>query len=207
MSYNDLNPDQKKNFEAELRTAGIDRTSVPKQVTIDSEHSHTRDAAKVGMKIHKVTLRDLQHMKELGGVPDSRYSKDKQSDSFVEYPGAFSADRARLLNEASDADTLHAALQPQERDAINHAIRSFVLGNSAKVAKGLVQLANALSFPMDVGIAAVEELVITDKYVITGTGPQKLIAGKITIVKPNGQIVAEGVDLTISAQVIEVREA
>lgn len=204
MSYNDLTPEQKKNYEADLSQAGIDRGSVPKQVKIDSEHHHHRDAAKVGMKIHKVMLCDLQHMKDLGGVPDTRYKKEKQSDSFITYPKELKAERARVLAAANDRDSLHAAIEPQEREALNDAMRAFVLGDSTKVPKDLVQLANKMSFPMEATIGAADDLIITDKYVISGKSPQELIAGKITIVKPNGQIVADGIDLTIKAQQIVV---
>jgi hypothetical protein len=206
MAYKDLTNEQKQNYEAALRKAGIDRNSVPKQVTIDSEHHHPRDAAKVNMKVQKVMLRDLQHMKDLGGVPDTRYSKEKQPDTFLSYPQALDPNRARVLTAASDADSVHAALEPHERDAINEASRAYVLGDSTKVPKELVTLANKMNFPMEASFTAADDLTITDKYVISGPSPQKLVAGTITIVKPNGQIVAEGIDLSIDAQQIIVTE-
>lgn len=199
VQFNDLTDEQKHNYGKTLRKFGIDRGSVPKQVTIDGSTTN------VQLNVTTVTVRDLQHLKELVGVPDTRYTKEKHSDSFITYPEAMKADRARLLLKAKDADSLHATLEPEERQAIDDASRAYVLGDSRKVPKELVELSNTVNFPLELQVKAADDLRITGKYVISAPPTtQKLVHGTITIVKPDGQIVAEGVDLSIDAQHIVV---
>ncbi len=204
-TFKDLTDQQKKQYEAELKRIGIDRDSVPKEVVIDAPHDHQRDAARAKMKTHKVKVRDLAHLKQLGGVPDTRYTQEKQTDTHLTYPDALPAARQRALAAMKDADSLHAAMEPHERDAVHSAMRAYVLGNSTKVPKELVILANIAHFPTEASVAAVDDLTITNTYTVTAPpDKQALVVGKLTIVKPNGQIVAEGVDLSINAQLIEV---
>jgi hypothetical protein len=204
-TFKDLTDQQKKQYEAELKKIGIDRDSVAKKVVIDAPHDHMRDAARAKMKTQKVTVRDLAHLKELGGVPDTRYTQEKQTDTHLTYPQSLPAERHRALSALKDADSLHAAMEPHEHDAVNSAMRAYVLGNSTKVPKELVALANAAHFPTEAAVAAADDLTITSTYTVKAP-PEKqaLVVGKLTIVKPNGQIVAEGVDLSINAQLIEV---
>ena len=204
-TYKDLTDQQRKNHEAALQRVGIDRASVAKKMVIDKPTTLHRDAARSHVKAHTITVRDVAHMKELGGVPDTRYTEEKLPDSHITYPKPLSPDRHRLLSKAGGGDSLHAVLQPEERSAIDGAVRAYVLGNSAKVPKELIALANAANFPMEASVVAADDLEIRNRYVITGPpNPYKLIAGTITIYKPLGQIVAEGVDLSIDAQHIIV---
>jgi len=202
-TYNDLTDRQKKQHEEALKKAGIDRASVAKKVTTDKPHNHIQDAK---MKIHKVKIKDLAHLKELGGVPDSRYTAENQSDSHLEYPAPPSADRFRALSALRDSDSLQAAFTPEEANAVKLSMRAHTLGDSTKVAKEWVQLANAAHFPTEGAIAAADDLTITKPYVISAPpDKQKLIVGVLTIVQPEGQIISNGVDLAIEAQQIVVR--
>jgi len=204
-TYKDLTDQQKKNYQAALQQVGIDPASVTKKLVVDKPMTLNRDPARSHVKAHAILVNSVAHMKELGGVPDSRYTKEKLPDSHIKYPKPLSPERQRVLAQAGDADALHAALLPDERQAIDDAVRAYVLGNSTKVPKELVELANAANFPMDASVFAADDLEIRNKYVITGPpNPYKLVAGTITIYKPLGQIVAEGVDLSIDAQYIVV---
>jgi len=204
-SYSDLTSQQVKNYHAALQLVGIDPASVTKKLVVDKPMILHRDPARSHVKAHAILVNSVAHMKELGGVPDTRFTKEKLPDSHINYPKPLPPDRQRVLAKAGDADALHAALKPEERAAIDDAVRAYVLGNSTKVPKELVDLANAANFPIDASVFAVEDLEIRDRYVITGPpNPYKLVAGTITIYKPLGQIVAEGVDLSIDAQHIVV---
>lgn len=204
-TYKDLTDQQRKNHEAALERVGINRASVTKKMVIDKPTTLHRDAARSHVKAHTITVHDVAHMKELGGVPDSRFTEEKHPDSHITYPKPLAGDRQRVLARAGVGDSLHAVLQPEEHSAIDSAVRAYVLGNSTKVPTELVALANAANFPMEASVVAADDLEVRDKMVITGPpNPYKLIAGTITIYKPLGQIVAEGVDLSIEAQHIVV---
>lgn len=204
-TFKDLTDQQRKNYHAVLQQVGIDPGSVTKKLVVDKPMTLHRDPSRSHVKAHTILVNSVAHMKELGGVPDTRFTKEKLPDAHIHYPKALPAARQRLLAQAGDADTLHAALQPDERQAIDDAVRAYVLGNSTKVPKELIELADAANFPMEASVFAADDLEIRDKYVITGPpNPYKLIAGTITIYKPLGQIVAQGVDLSIDAQHIIV---
>jgi len=204
-SFSDLTSQQVKNYHAALQLVGIDPASVTKKLVVDKPMTLHRDPARSHVKAHTILVNNVAHMKELGGVPDTRFTKEKLPDSHINYPKPLPPDRQRVLANAGVADALHAALKPEERAAIDDAVRAYVLGNSTKVPKELVDLANAAIFPIDASVFAADDLEIRDKYVITGPpNPYKLVAGTITIYKPLGQIVAEGVDLSIDAQHIVV---
>jgi hypothetical protein len=204
--HSELTDQQQKNHAAAMKKMGMDPASAPKTLLIDKRQELHPDAARSAVKGHKVVVRDLAQLKDLGGVPDSRYTSEGQPDSHIRYPEPLPADRKRLLAKAGDSDSLHAALTPEERQAVGDSMSAYVLGNSAKVHKEFVDLAAVANFPMEVTVYAADDLRITDKMIFKGPTPQKLVAGTITIVKPNGQIIAE-CPLSIEAQHIVVEHA
>jgi hypothetical protein len=206
-TFGDLTEQQQKNYEQTLQKMGIKRASVLREVIIDKPLDTRRDPAHA-WKTHTIVVRDLAHMKEILGVPDTRYTTEKQPDSFISYPRDFSPVRLRILAAAKEADTLQRELTGEERTALDEAARAYVLGNSTKVPQPLVGLVNRASFPVETAVFAADDLIISDRVVIAPPpSPHVIVAGTITIIKPDGQLVGEGVDLSIQAQHIVVRES
>jgi hypothetical protein len=205
-TFKDLSDQQRKNFEESVRKVGLDPASA-KAVVIDKPCEINGDAARSHLKPHKVIVRDVAHMKELAGISDSLFASGGASDDHIPYPKPLNAERQRVLHTATkDTDTLHATLTAEERQAVNDAGRSYVLGNSAKVPEHYVPLVNAAQYPQQGNVVAAPDITIKERTVFAGPDPQKLIAGTLTIVKPNGEIVAQ-CPLTIEAQYVVVQGA
>ena len=204
-TFKDLTDQQKQNYEKSLRQVGLEPGSVPKSLVVETECQFSGDAARSHLKPHRVVVRDVAHMKELAGITNDLFTYGGSSDSHIYYPPALSPERARVLSVAArDRDALAAAMTDEERSAVGSAYHAYVTGNSDKVPDSYLSLINATSFPLEGNVFAADDVTISTPTYFTGTQPQKLVAGTLTIVKPNGQIIAE-CPLTIDAQFVVVK--
>ncbi len=197
-TYADQTPEQRANFEAELQKIGFTLNEIPETLNTTQPltmHSEMSLSSVPGMAI---TIRDLAHMKELGGVPDTHFQQGG-ADTHVQYPVALEGTRAKLLS-AQSGESLAQSLTGEERQSVAGAVSAFVNGNSERVPQDLVQIANTTSFPMEATAFAAQNLVIDKPFVIEGPTPQVLVFGTVTI-KPGGSIIVK-TDAKLSAQVI-----
>jgi hypothetical protein len=192
----DLSAEQKQKFNAQLAAFGISQDDVPLTITADGTTRMHKDPELATVKSFAVEVKDLEHLKQLCGVPDAVLAKPG-SDAHIMYPHKMPADRAKMLTTGRKQVT-EAAMTVEDRETVRSAMTAYMLGNSSKVAPELVQIANAVEFPMTLSVAAAQDLTVTAPYPVS----QALVCGTITI-EPGGYLLVEA-DVSIQAQVITV---
>jgi hypothetical protein len=194
--FADLTAQQRSNFEAELTRLGVAPANAAPAVQL----SGSQPVASA-LKEHPITIRDLAHLKEIGGVPDNRYSEAGHSDAHISYPEELPKDRVRRLTGlASKPEALRSALTSEDQSSLDEASRAFVNGLSTKVPQSAVDMINATRFPMKATVVTAQDIDITGPTVYGANGPQVVVAGTITI-HPGGSIVCQN-NVKISAQCI-----
>jgi hypothetical protein len=199
-TFNDLTDDQKKNFHAQVTALGLSPQDVAGHVVADGKPGAHPGAARSPIRTRSLTVQNLAHFKQLGGIPDERYQVKGHSDAHIAYPPPIPESRLRLLKAAGVRDSLQRALTPEEHGKVGAAVHAFVNGDSSKVPDHLVELAEAQQFPIEAAAGGAQDLTISGPFTIQGPGPVALVFGTITI-KPGGYIVCQ-CDAKISAQVI-----
>jgi hypothetical protein len=194
--FADLTPEQKKAFQAQLAAFGIPESAVPASIVADGKARMHKDPDLSTVKQFKVQVKDLSHLKKLCGVPDAVFAKTG-SDAHIQYPAKLPAARAKLLTTGKKEVT-ESALTAEDHQAIRSAMTAYVLGNSARVPTEHVHIANETQFPMEVSVAATQDLTVTAPYPVT----QALVCGTITI-EGAGYLEVIG-DVSIQTQVLTV---
>lgn len=181
--FKDLTPEQQKPYYDRLKLLNIDKAQVPGTVVIGEGGAKGQKGAKpAGLYSRTMVVKDLAELKKIGGNPDEHFTSRGQSDRHITYPQPLSAERKRHHSSArGDAAALKRALSPEDRAAIREAMQAYALGNSTRVPNDLVDLANAVEFPMEVTVTAADDIVVTGRFPLGENGPQTLDAGTITI--------------------------
>lgn len=200
-TFKDLTPEQRERFEARIKRHGIARDRVPKHVVAEGQFVVHADPALTSCETHTVIVKNLAEFKDIGGVPDARYTEQGFSDVFIQYPPPIPAERLRALKATRyDRAALLHAMEPDEQSQIREAMTAYSLGDSAKVSPEWVEIANATNFPMEVSVVAAENLDIRGEYLIKGPGPVDLNFGTVTIYA--GGYIKALAPVTFNAQVI-----
>jgi hypothetical protein len=189
----DLTSEQKTQFEAKLKLFGIPLDQVTKSVETDADSIVHHDPELSTMKMFHTVVKDLSHLKQLCGVPDSAFEKDG-IDAHIQYPAALHPDRARLLSTGRQGLT-EAVMSPAEHKGVEQAMLAYTLGNSSKVPPEYVTLANSLKFPTTLAVAPIQDLVVKTPFPVRAN----LICGTITVLDKGYLQIEE--DVHVSAQV------
>jgi len=196
-TFADLSDKEKNNFNAQLKALGIDPSTVPESIVADGNQRLHPDAALTNVPTQTIQVKNLAQLKQHWGVSDKIFAESGK-DAHIKYPAPLDDARAKLLSTGRKELT-EQAISPAEKRTVSAAMEAYVNGNSSKVPQQLVDLANALHFPMSVQVAAAQNITITAPFPVS----QSLIAGIITIIPP-GCIQVIG-DASISAQQIIVQ--
>ena len=194
--FADLTPEQKEKFYSQLAAFGIPADGIPSTTLADGSLRMHRDPELTTVKTFTVEVKDLAHLKQLCGVPDSVFSKSG-SDAHIPYPEKLAADRAKLLTTGRKEIT-ESALTAEDSHALKAAMTAYTLGNSSKVPAEYVQIANQVEFPKKISVFATQDLTVQAPYPVR----QALVCGTITI-EDAGYLEVIG-DVSIQAQVVTV---
>ncbi|MGE5515801.1 MAG: hypothetical protein ACM31D_08250 [Bacteroidota bacterium] len=187
--------DEQKNFLAprisshgvglnvlEGRTFGPDTHNGPMIIS--------NDPARDNLGSQPIRVESLQHMKALAGVPDSHFDARPGSDAHLTYLPPPTANFAKHLADANgDRCKLQSIVHHDDAHNVSQQMRTYVLGDSRKVAPEYVDMANAMHFPMMATYTPGEDIVITsaNPLIIDSSWPSSLVFGRITI-KSGGYI-------------------
>ena len=146
-----------------------------------------------------VQVRDIAHLKELGGTPDSHYTSGTYSDKAIRYPAPLSDATRQLLQSAKDKCELEFHLKGESYADIATAAQAYVHGNSEKV-KDYEPVINALHFPSQVAVFAVNDVVVQagSPLVFAPGDPSTLSCSSLTV-EPGGQVIVQE-NVTINSQ-------
>src|SRR5687767_5243097 len=110
--YSELTAEQQANFAAELSKVGMTPDQVPARIVTSEAMTLHSVMSMSSIPGKTIAIRDLAHLKELGGVPDSQFDQSR-SDSHIDYPAPLEGSRAKLLS-AQSAESLADSLAPEE---------------------------------------------------------------------------------------------
>ncbi|HEX6096420.1 MAG TPA: hypothetical protein VF432_08865 [Thermoanaerobaculia bacterium] len=179
--FKELDQQAHDRFQERLKLLGIDPGDVPESVTISD------GARSSGLLSKKIVVRDVAHLKAVGGIPDDDYTERHHSDRHIEYP-ELTDDLTRRFGAAKgDAGAVARLLTAEDRTTVGNAMRAFLLGNSSKVPQPFVDAINALEFPMEVTVTVGKDIVVNGEWLLGKDGPETVQAGTITI-EPTGYI-------------------
>jgi hypothetical protein len=195
-TFADLSDKEKDNFYAQLKALGIDPATVPESIVADGSQRLHPDPALTTVPTKIVQVKDLAQLKQYWGVSDQVFAEPGK-DTHIKYPAPLDDARAKLLSTGR-RELTEQAISADEKQTVSTAMEAYMNGNSSKVPQQLVDLVNTLHFPMDVQVAAAQNIVINSPFQVS----QSLVAGTITI-NPPGYIQVIG-DASITAQQIIV---
>lgn len=193
MGYQDLSPQQKAAYEADLARIGLTVKDVDQAPIVTSGGGHRvggQNESSGGTQ-NRLIVNQIADLKKIVGVPDADYQNGARSDQGFDYPPPLPADRGQLHTQCANLCELNEKLSSDEHKNIVKAGEQFLLGNSAKVAS-YEPILNATRFPTEMAVSAAGSITVTagNPLVFQGTAPIAAVYTSITI-EPGGQIIVE----------------
>lgn len=196
-TFEDLTPEQKKNFEKRLEDMGLERSHVvPEIKTVETEgptylSSHPDYESAVPPKM--LTIPTLEALRQKGGIPDEHYLNNKM-DGHPEVPPEWPEEKS---------EHLVADLSPEENQNIRKAFVAHIYGHSEKV-KSYEKVIEKNYFPFEVAAFAAENVVVDADHPLILKGPAQVFNFGVVTIKQGGQIRCEAdAEMTVQKMVKE----
>src|SRR5262249_50477473 len=192
--FDDLSERQKADFWATVNKWGLTPADV--QPEIDTSQIGPRtfiSGSDPGShaKTKPFTITSVQHMKSLVGIPDESFTSGRMRDRTVNYPQALPDHRTQLLVQAPNNCWLKDRLTEDELEDVSNSWLAYLVGNSKKISAPMVDMINAVHFPVVGAVAAVDGITVEPGTIYTfgtpGAPMQTIVLAYLTI-KPGGAI-------------------
>jgi hypothetical protein len=192
--FDDLSEQQKADFWATVNKWGLTPADVhpeidTSQIGPQSFISGSDPGSQV--KTKPFTITSVQHMKSLVGIPDESFTSGRMRDRTVNYPQALPDHRTQLLVQAPNNCWLKDRLTEDELEDVSNSWLAYLVGNSKKISAPMVDMINAVHFPVVGAVAAIEKLNVASGTTYTfgkpGDPMQTIVIGILTI-EPGGAI-------------------
>jgi hypothetical protein len=192
--FNQLSPALQDHFQSLLKKWNIAPADVVDHVDTGAIAPATvisGDPSVSHVKTVPFNLLNVQHMKEMVGVPDALFDADLASDRSVQYPPPLSNRPFQLLNASPNNCALNDSLTADEHANIKQAWQAFVVGDSRKIAPRTVDLINAVHFPATMAVAAVQDITVQPgKQLVLGSrgSPLQTVLFGTLQIQPGGSV-------------------